>query len=184
MANTRIKRNLEDRLADRVEETKERMVSEDPDAKLKRERVEAFRDRWQNSALPDLPEGIIPGMHLCWLSTTNGYDSIDKRMTLGYEPVKASELGKGFENLGKMSSGKFEGCVSCNEMVLFKLPEELYQEVMRMMHLEDPIEHQRNITAAVRNTAQEGKGGRSILEGGILEMDKEAAKANANIRFD
>jgi hypothetical protein len=106
-------------------------------------------------------------------------------MALGYEPVKAAELGKGFEALGKMSSGKFEGCVSCNEMVLFKLPEEIYQEVMRMMHLEDPLEHQRNITAAVRNTAQDGKGGRSILEGGVLEMEKETAKANnPNIRFN
>ena len=183
MANTRIKRDIEDRLSERVQETKERMESNDPDAKSKRERAEAFRDKWQNSALPDLPENIIPGMHLCWLSTTNNYDSIDKRMALGYEPVKASELGKGFENLGKMSSGKFEGCVSCNEMVLFKLPEEIYQEVMRMMHLEDPLEHQRNITNQVRSTAQEGKGGRSILEGGVLEMEKEAAKANANIRF-
>ena len=71
MANTRIKRDLEDRLLDRVEETKERMASEDPDAKARRERAEAFRDRWQNSALPDLPGGIIPGFHLCWLSTTN-----------------------------------------------------------------------------------------------------------------
>ena len=122
-------------------------------------------------------------MHLCWLSTTNHYDSIDKRIALGYEPVKASELGKGFESLGKMSSGKFEGCVSCNEMVLFKIPEEVYQEVMRLLHLEDPLEHQRNITAAVRSNSQEGKGGRSILEGGILEMEKEAAKASANIRF-
>ena len=183
MANTRIKRDLEDRLIDRVEETKERMAAEDPDSKSKRERAEAFRDKWQNSALPDIPGGTIPGFHLCWLSTTNNYDSIDKRMALGYEPVKAAELGKGFESLGKMSSGKFEGCVSCNEMVLFKLPEEIYQEVMRMLHLEDPLEHQRNITAAVRSTAQEGKGGRSILEGGILEMDKEAAKANSNIRF-
>jgi len=183
MANTRIKRDLDDRLADRVQETKERIATEDPSNKTKRERAEAFRDKWQNSALPDMPENIIPGFHLCWLSTTNNYDSIDKRMALGYEPVKASELGKGFENLGKMSSGKFEGCVSCNEMVLFKLPEEIYQEVMRMMHLEDPLEHQRNITAQVRNTAQEGKGGRSILEGGVLEMEKEDAKANANIRF-
>jgi hypothetical protein len=183
MANTRIKRDLEDRLLDRVEETKERMATEDPDLKSKRERAEAFRDKWQNSALPDIPGGTIPGFHLCWLSTTNNYDSIDKRMALGYEPVKAAELGKGFESLGKMSSGKFEGCVSCNEMVLFKLPEEIYQEVMRMLHLEDPLEHQRNITANVRSTAQEGKGGRSILEGGILEMDKEAAKANSNIRF-
>jgi hypothetical protein len=50
--------------------------------------------------------------------------------------------------------------------------------------LDDPLEHQRNITSQVRSTAQEGKGGRSILEGGILEMEKEQAKANANIRFD
>jgi ribosomal protein S21 len=184
MANTRIKRDVDERLADRVQETKERIASEDPANQSKRERAEAFRDKWQNSALPDLPAGIIPGFHLCWLSTTNNYDSIDKRVALGYEPVKASELGKGFEGLGKMSSGKFEGCVSCNEMVLFKLPEEIYQEVMRMMHLEDPLDHQRNITAAVRNTAQEGKGGRSVLEGGVLEMEKEAAKANSNIRFD
>ena len=121
MSNTRIKRDLEERLLDRVEETKERIASEDPEAKSRRERLEAFRDKWQNSALPDLPPGILPGFHLCWLSTTNNYDSIDKRMALGYEPVKASELGKGFEALGKMSSGKFEGCISCNEMVLFKI---------------------------------------------------------------
>jgi ribosomal protein S21 len=184
MANTRIKRDVDERLADRVQETKERIASEDPANKSKRERAEAFRDKWQNSALPDLPGGIIPGFHLCWLSTTNNYDSIDKRVALGYEPVKASELGKGFEGLGKMSSGKFEGCVSCNEMVLFKLPEEIYQEVMRMMHYEDPLAHQQNITAQVRTSAQEGKGGRSILEGGVLEMEKEAAKANSNIRFD
>jgi hypothetical protein len=180
--NTRIKRDLDDRLEDRVAEVKQRTTANEDDIK-RRERLEAFRDKWQNSALPDLPKDAIPGFHLCWLSTTNQYDSIDKRLALGYEPVKAAELGKGFESLGKMSSGKFEGCVSCNEMVLFKLPEEIYQEVMRMLHLEDPLEHQRNITANVRSTSQEGKGGRSILEGGILEMEKEAAKANSNVRF-
>jgi len=179
--NTRIKRDVEDRLAERVLEVKAR--SESSEDLSNRERIEAFRDKWQNSALPDIPKDAIPGMHLCWLSTTNTYDSIDKRMALGYEPVKAVELGKGFETLGKMSSGKFEGCVSCNEMVLFKIPEEIYQEVMRMMHLEDPLEHQRNITSQVRSTAQEGKGGRSILEGGILEMEKETKRANSNIRF-
>jgi hypothetical protein len=182
MANARIKRDLDDRLEDRVAEVKQRSTA-DADNELRRERIDAFRDKWQNSALPDLPKDAIPGFHLCWLSTTNQYDSIDKRLALGYEPVKAAELGKGFESLGKMSSGKFEGCVSCNEMVLFKIPEEIYQEVMRMLHLEDPLEHQRNITASVRSNSQEGKGGRSILEGGILEMEKETAKANANIRF-
>jgi hypothetical protein len=187
MANTRIKResrDLDDRLADRVQEVIERSTTADEDSIARRERLDAFRDKWANSALPDLPANIIPGMHLCWLSTTNTYDSIDKRMALGYEPVKASELGKGFEGLGKMSSGKFEGCVSCNEMVLFKLPEDIYQEVMRMLHLEDPLEHQRNITAQVRDTAQGNKGGRSVLEGGLLEMEKDTTRANnKNIRF-
>ena len=182
MANTRIKRDMDDRLADRVAEVKAR--AETDDDKGKRERIEAFRDKWANNALPDIPEGTIPGFHLCWLSTTNNYDSIDKRMALGYEPVKAAELGKGFETLGKMSSGKFEGCVSCNEMVLFKIPEEIYQEVMRMLHLEDPLEHQRNITAQVRGAAETGKGGRSLLEGGLLEMEKETTKAKQSLRFD
>ena len=184
MANTRIKRTIEDRIADRVQEVKERAMTAAPDDIARRERLDAFRDKWANSALPDIPANTIPGMHLCWLSSTNTYDSIDKRMALGYEPVKASELGIGFEGLGKMNSGKFEGCVSCNEMVLFKLPEDIYQEVMRMLHLEDPLEHQRNITAQVRDTAQGNKGGRSVLEGGLLEMEKETAKANnKNVRF-
>ena len=177
MANTRIKRDLDDRMAERAQEVIERSMTADPDDVARRERLDAFRDKWQNSALPDIPAGTVPGMHLCWLSTTNSYDSIDKRMALGYE------LGKGFEGLGKMNSGKFEGCISCNEMVLFKLPEDVYQEVMRMLHLEDPLEHQRNITAQVRETAQDRKGGRSMLEGGLLEMERETNKANKNIRF-
>ena len=184
MANPRNKRDLEDRLQERVDEVVSTRSNISDDDKARRERLDAFRDKWANSALPDLPEGIIPGFHLCWLSTTNNYDSIDKRMALGYEPVKAAELGKGFETLGKMSSGKFEGCVSCNEMVLFKIPEEIYQEVMRMLHLEDPLEHQRNITSQVRGAAETGKGGRSLLEGGLLEMEKESAKAKQSIRFD
>ena len=182
MANARIKRDIDDRLADRVAEVKERNTASEEDIQ-RRERIDAFRDKWANSALPEIPQDAVPGFHLCWLSTTNQYDSIDKRIALGYEPVKAAELGKGFETLGKMSSGKFEGCVSCNEMVLFKIPEEIYQEVMRMLHLEDPLEHQRNITASVRGSSQENKGGRSILEGGILEMEKQANKANSNVRF-
>jgi hypothetical protein len=69
-------------------------------------------------------------------------------------------------------------------MVLFKLPEDIYQEVMRMLHYEDPLEHQRNITAQVRDTAQGNKGGRSVLEGGLLEMEKDTARANnKNVRF-
>jgi len=89
MANTRIKRDLDDRLADRAQEVMERANNANPEDIARRERLDAFRDKWANSALPEIPAGTIPGMHLCWLSTTNTYDSIDKRMALGYEPVKA-----------------------------------------------------------------------------------------------
>jgi hypothetical protein len=68
-------------------------------------------------------------------------------------------------------------------MVLFKIPEDIFQEVARMLHHEDPLEHQRNITAMVRSQADPGKGGRSILEGGLLEMEKEANRASNNLRF-
>jgi len=183
MANNRISRDLDERLQGRVEEIKERQASLSPDEAVKRERLEAFRDKWANNALPDIPPGLLPGMHLCWLSTTNQYDSIDKRMALGYEPVKATALGKGFETLGKMSAGRFEGCVSCNEMVLFMIPEDIYQEVAKMLHFDDPLEHQRNITAQVRSAADPGKGGRSILEGGLLEMEKETNRTANNMRF-
>jgi len=68
-------------------------------------------------------------------------------------------------------------------MVLFKLPEDIYQEVARMLHHEDPLEHQRNVTANVRSAAESGKGGRSILEGGMLEMEREASRASSHVRF-
>ena len=64
MTNTRIKRDVEDRLADRVQAVHERQTLSG-DAKAQRERLEAFRDKWQNSALPDIPRDAIPGMHLC-----------------------------------------------------------------------------------------------------------------------
>ena len=53
MANTRIKRDLDDRLADRVQEVIERTTTAAPDDIARRERLDAFRDKWANSALPD-----------------------------------------------------------------------------------------------------------------------------------
>lgn len=95
-----------------------------------------FRDEWTATALPTPPD--IPGFHLCWLSTSNSYDPIHKRMRMGYEPVKASEV-PGFEHY-KMKSGEYEGLVGVNEMLLFKIPQDLYQEMMSYFHHEKPLE--------------------------------------------
>jgi hypothetical protein len=102
----------------------------------KQERRKMWSDEWTQSALPKVPD--IPGWHLCWLSTTNGYDSIDKRMRLGYVPVKADEL-PGFDNY-RVKAGEDVGFIACNEMRLYKLPMDVYQEVMTQMHHDAPNE--------------------------------------------
>lgn len=106
----------------------------------------AFRNEWTAEALPNAPE--IPGFHTCWLSTTNSFDPIHKRMRMGYVPVSADEL-PGFEPY-RTTSGQFEGMISCNEMVLFKLPMELYQFIMRQFHHEMPLEAEQALQRQVR----------------------------------
>ena len=131
-----------------------------------------FADEWTQSALPKVPE--INGWHLCWLSTTNGYDSIDKRMRLGYIPVKADELPN-FENF-RVKAGEDVGFVACNEMRLYKLPMEAYQDYMLQVHHEMPMEESDKVRLQVENLqgARDSRG-RSLgqVEGeGFGEFDQ------------
>ena len=113
-----------------------------------------FRDEWTATALPTPPD--ISGYHLCWLSTTNSYDPIHKRIRMGYEPVKIEEV-PGFESY-KMKSGEWEGFVACNEMLLFKVPKDLYSEMMGYFHHEKPLEEESMIK---NNEALNDKNARS-----------------------
>ena len=105
------------------------------------EQMKMWKDEWTQSALPAVPEQ--PGWHLCWLSTTNSYDSIDKRIRLGYVPVKVEEH-PGFENY-RVKAGEHVGFIACNEMLLFKIPMERYQAVMAHFHHEAPLEEANKI---------------------------------------
>ena len=104
-----------------------------------------WSEEWTQSALPKLPE--FDGWHLCWLSTSNSYDSIDKRIRLGYVPVKSEEL-PGYEDY-RVKAGEHVGYISCNEMLLFKLPMDVYQEIMMHMHHEMPQEEAEKIRVQV-----------------------------------
>jgi len=135
------------------------------------ERRKMWKDEWTQSALPNVPE--IPGWHLCWLSTTNSYDSIDKRIRLGYVPVKAEEIG-GFENY-RVQDGEHVGYVACNEMLLFKIPMDIYQEVMAQMHHEAPLEEANKIHVQAEAVQGRDSSGRRLgqVEGeGLGEIDK------------
>jgi len=100
------------------------------------ERRKMWSDEWTQSALPKLPE--MKGWHLCWLSTTNSYDSLDKRIRLGYVPVRADEFPN-FDNY-RVKAGEHVGHVACNEMILCKIPEDMYQDIMLQMHHEAPMD--------------------------------------------
>ena len=106
-----------------------------------------WSEEWTQSALPKLPS--LNGWHLCWLSTTNSYDSIDKRIRLGYVPVKSEEF-PGYEDY-RVKAGEHVGYISCNEMLLFKLPMDVFQEVMTHMHHDKPREESEKIRVQVEN---------------------------------
>ena len=124
------------------------------------ERRKMWSEEWTQSALPKLPD--MDGWHLCWLSTTNSYDSIDKRIRLGYVPVKSDEL-PGYEDY-RVKSGEHVGYISCNEMLLFKLPMDIYQEVMTYHHHDQPREEAEKIRVQVANLqGQRDSNGRSLV---------------------
>jgi hypothetical protein len=121
-----------------------REAPEDQSA-LSDERRKMWKDEWTQSALPSVPE--LKGWHLIWLSTTNSYDSIDKRIRLGYTPVKTDEI-PGFENY-KVKSGEYVGYIQCNEMLLFKIPMDMYQELMTHFHHDLPQEDAEKVRVQV-----------------------------------
>jgi len=138
----------------------------------KQERRKMWSDEWTQSALPKVPD--LPGWHLCWLSTTNGYDSIDKRMRLGYVPVKADEF-PGFDNF-RVKAGEDIGFIACNEMRLYKLPMEVYQEIMTQMHHDAPNEESDKVRVQVEqlqgNRDSSGKSLGSVEGEGFGNLDR------------
>ena len=124
------------------------------------ERRKMWSEEWTQSALPKLPE--MDGWHLCWLSTTNSYDSIDKRIRLGYVPVKSEEL-PGYEDY-RVKTGEHVGYISCNEMLLFKLPMELFQEVMTLMHHDKPREEAEKVKIQMESLQGRDSTGRPLVQ--------------------
>ena len=115
----------------------------------------------------------VEGWHYCWLSTTNSTDPIYKRMQKGYEPVKAHEV-PGFGQYS-IEQGEFEGCVACNEMLLYKIPLDVYQDVMAHFHHEAPLEEANKIRVQAERIQGRDSSGKQLgqVEGeGMDNIDK------------
>ena len=123
------------------------------------ERRRALRQDWVQEVLPKPPERA--GWHRCWLSTTNSTDPIYKRIQRGYQPVKASSI-PGFGSQYTVTGGEFEGCIACNEMLLFEIPNQLYNDLMTIYHHDLPAEGEQSIREKVTGTQEYDSSGRPL----------------------
>lgn len=119
------------------------------------------RSEFVQEALPTIP--AKPGWHRCWLSTTSPYDPIHKRIRLGYRPVRVEDVGMPGIETYRMTSGEFAGAVSCNEMVLFEIPEEVYQAIMQEYHHNMPLEEEQGIRAKTEEQNAEDRRGKKLM---------------------
>ncbi len=131
-------------------------------------RVEMFRNTLFRTSLPNLPP--IPGYHVCWLTTTNPRDNLPQRRQIGYEPITPEDV-PGFEHL-RGKDGEMAGYVSINEMVAFKIRDELYQKYMMISHHEAPLEEEEKLENALASLQQQARGikGKIVAEEGSMAI--------------
>lgn len=130
-------------------------TNKDGTALTAEERRMAMRKDWVQEILPTPPN--MPGYHTCWLSTTNQSDPIYRRIQYGYEPVKATEM-PGFGSHYQATDGQFAGCIACNEMLLFKIPSERYNDLMTIYHHDIPLEQEGAIYDRVQSNEVDSNG--------------------------
>jgi hypothetical protein len=126
------------------------------------ERLNMIRNEWQQTALPNPPE--IPGWHQFWASTTNSTDSIHRRQKLGYVLVKKSEHPN--FKIEKANSADYGEYITCNEMILMKIPTEIYLDIMSVFHHEMPMEEEKSIREQLENRKEElnSRAGKEVIQ--------------------
>lgn len=174
MTDQRLKRNNNAGRESRATQDESRRSPEDHMVSSE-ERRRMFRSEWLQEALPTPP--AIPGFHLCWLSATNQYDPIHKRVRMGYIPVKAEEL-PGFENY-RVKAGEQEGFVACNEMLLYKIPEDVYQDAMAEMHHYAPLDEQEKIKMQQEQFVSSARDSNGKA---LIQVENDGININQNIQ--
>ena len=138
------------------------------------QRKAMLRAEWSDDIIPAVPNDSK--FHYCWLSTTNQADPIYRRLRLGDELVPYTEMTN-FGAHNRVMSGEFEGCVSINEMILARVPLEMYNELMTIMHHEKPNEEEEFLKANLVTDDEDARGNQlGSLEGtGIQKLGRRTA---------
>lgn len=152
----------------------DRAVSENREL-TEEDRLQMFQAQMYKEILPDLP--IIPGYHVCWLTTNNLSDPIARRLRLGYVLITEEDI-PGFQH-ATLKTGEYAGCIGVNEMIAAKLPDRLYQLYMRESHYDAPNREQEKLTTQL-DTLKEGArsaGGEVIEFDGMETLRDRAPRA-------
>jgi hypothetical protein len=127
-----------------------------------------LQDEFDQSALPTAP--LIPGFHVCWLTTASSYDSIQKRQRLGYVLVRQSEL-PGFDASNGQSLTGYDGLITCNEMVLGKIADSRYQAIMKFFHHTKPMQEEEGVVGKFNQQGER----LTDADDGAAAMEREIA---------
>lgn len=135
-----------------------------------------LEDEFTDSALPSAPP--IPGYHLLWGTTASQYDSVQRRQRMGYEPVKRSEM-PGFDpSNGQLLAGH-DGFITCNEMLLFKIPEAKYQVMMNFFHHKKPLQEEEGIVGQYEKQGQR----LGSDDDGVADMERDMARIRNKVQY-
>lgn len=142
------------------------------------ERINMFREQLFNDALPPVPP--IPGYRIFWATTTNPRDPIQRRLQLGYEFVTQEDV-PGFDHI-TLRTGEYAGIIGVNEMLLMKLPENLWQAYMQEAHHNAPKRDEERIRESVELMQEQAKAakGALITEEGYEELREQPLHGKFN----
>lgn len=125
------------------------------------ERQAMLRD--VNTLLPPAP--AMDGFHTFWATTNNQKDPIEGRQRMGYTFVERSELPDFLLSSSQKAGESTEDRIMVNEMVLMKLPIDLWEEDTLYKHHDLPTESIKNLKDSVRIDV-DGKGRKIGYSGG------------------
>ncbi len=134
-----------------------------------------FLAEYEISGLANPP--AIPGWHLCWLTTSSQFDTIQRRQRVGYIPVMKSEM-PGYDPSMGASLEKYEGMVTCNELVLHKIQNRRYQVMMNLFHHKTPLKSEEAILSQIKADNASVVGSGDDVDPGITMLERSVKVGN------
>jgi hypothetical protein len=155
---------------------REEREPQNPDETPDDEFLAAFMDSLDQSVLPNLPP--MTGYHVCWLTTSNPRDTVPNRLRMGYELI-TDRMVPGFEGASPKSAA-YPGVLTVNEMVAARIPDRLYNRMMRHVHHDMPLSEEEKLRAKVESIKESGaRDGARVLEGDGMPDIVQRAKPPA-----